>query len=189
MRLSIRDLTALGDRGQLALDVAALDIREGEILGLAGVSGNGQRELAEVLAGLRPAQTGVVEVDGTSLLGRGPKQVQAAGLGYVPEERMRDGAISSFSVAENLLLIDHGSEPFARRGLLQRAAIASHSKQLVDRFVVKTPTTDTPIGQLSGGNIQKVIVARDSPATPRSSSRRSRPAASTSERLSTSRPS
>lgn len=166
VRLAIRDLTVTGDRGQAALRGVSLEVRRGEILGLAGVSGNGQRELAEAICGLRPAVAGSVTVDGTEVLGRSPADCRAAGLGYVPEERMRDGAIGSFSVAENLVLIDHGRPPFAARGLMRHGEIGRHAEALVGRFAVKTPRTSTPIGSLSGGNIQKVIMARELGAQP-----------------------
>ncbi len=165
-RLVVRDLTVTGDRGQLALKHVSLTIHEGEILGLAGVSGNGQRELAEAINGLRAADEGSIEVDGTSVIGFSPAECRGAGLGYVPEERMRDGAIGSFSVAENLMLVDHGKAPFARRGMLQLGEIERHSADMVSRFAVKTPGTATTIKSLSGGNIQKVIMARELSSQP-----------------------
>lgn len=165
-RLVVRGVSATGDRGQLALDNVDLEIRRGEILGLAGVSGNGQRELAEVISGLRFADAGTVEIDGKSVLGLGPNGVRSHGLGYVPEERMRDGAIGSFTVAENLMLVDIAQAPYSGRVLIDRGEIERHSTQLVERFNVKTPSTSAAIGQLSGGNIQKVILARELAGAP-----------------------
>ncbi len=167
VRLEVRNLTAMGDRGQVAVHDVDLSIRSGEILGLAGVSGNGQRELAEVIAGLRPAEAGTVEIDGAAVLGRSPAECRAAGLGYVPEERMRDGAIGSFTIAENLVLIDHDKSPFSTSGVLRSRAIDRHSEELIERFAIKTPSSTTSIGSLSGGNIQKVIMARELAAHPK----------------------
>lgn len=161
VRLALCGVCVIGDRGHLALDGVDLEIHRGEILGLAGVSGNGQRELAEVICGLRTVDSGSIEVDGRSVIGLGPAEVRKRGVGYVPEERMRDGAIGTFSVAENLMLVDIAERPFSRGGLLDHGAIESHSTALVERFDVKTASTATPIGSLSGGNIQKVILARE----------------------------
>jgi simple sugar transport system ATP-binding protein len=159
--LSVRGLQVVGDRGQTAVDDISFDVHAGEVLGVAGVSGNGQRELAEAIAGLRPAMTGTVGIGGDDCSGASPKRRRQSGLAYVPEERMRDGAIGTFAVWENLLLLDHGRPPYARRGLLRRTAIRRHSRQLVADFAVRTPGLDTPTRQLSGGNIQKLIMARE----------------------------
>jgi general nucleoside transport system ATP-binding protein len=159
--LSVRELHVLGDRGQAAVDGVSLDVHGGEVLGVAGVSGNGQRELAEAIAGLRPATTGAMTIGDEDCTTASPHQRRRCGLAYVPEERMRDGTIGAFSVWENLLLLDHGRPPFARCGLLQRGAIRRHARQLVAAFAVRTPGLDTPTRQLSGGNIQKLILARE----------------------------
>ncbi len=161
-RLVIRNLVVESDRGTTAVDGLDLDVRAGEIVGIAGVSGNGQRELAEVIAGLRDAETGSsVQINGVEVVGLGARIARDAGLAYVPEERMRDGAIGDFTVSENLVLVDHGSEEFSRRGLLRFGVIRRHSQELVDRFEVKTPGLDTATSTLSGGNIQKLILARE----------------------------
>ncbi len=166
-RISIRGLSVQGDRGNKAVDNVDLDVRAGEIVGVAGVSGNGQRELAEVIAGLRDAEPGSsVEINGTPVVGVGSRIARDAGLAYVPEERMRDGAIGEFSVSENLVLVDHGSEDFSRNGFLRFGTIRRHCQQLVDRFNVKTPGLDTPTSNLSGGNIQKLILARELASDP-----------------------
>ena len=160
-RLEVSNLTVTGDRGTVAVDDLSFTVRAGEILGVAGVSGNGQRELAEAIFGLRDADSGEVRIDGHSARDASPREVRQLGLAYVPEERMRDGAIGDFTVAENLVLVDFPTEPLSRRGLLQREAIESRSADLVDRYSVKTPTLDTPTRSLSGGNIQKVVIARE----------------------------
>ena len=166
-RLVVRNLTAKGDRGVDAVRGLNLEVRGGEIVGIAGVSGNGQRELAEVIAGLRPAAGGSIDIEGTQLVGLSPADVRRAGLGFVPEERMRDGVVAAFSVAENLLLIDNGAPEFARLGFLRGGAIRRHCEALVAEFDVKTPSLDTPARNLSGGNIQKLILARELSARPR----------------------
>ena len=166
-RLVVRDLTVKGDRGVDAVRGLGLEVRGGEIVGIAGVSGNGQRELAEAIAGLRPAADGSIDVEGTELVGLHPAEVREAGLGFVPEERMRDGVVPAFSVAENLILIGNGAPPFARWGFLRARAIRRHSEALVAEFDVKTPSLDTPARNLSGGNIQKLILARELSARPR----------------------
>ena len=160
-RLSIRGLEVLGDRGTPAVIDFDLEVRSGEVVAIAGVSGNGQRELAEALAGLRPVSAGEVVMNGVETTYRTPKQIRRLGVSYIPEERMRDGAIGEFSVAENLILTDHDLPPISRRGLLDFKEIEDGCSDLVRRFTVKTPTLDTPTANLSGGNIQKLIIARE----------------------------
>ena len=165
--LEVRDLHVQGDRGDEAVAAMSFSVQAGEILGLAGVSGNGQSELAQAIAGLRPVQQGSVGIDGADVTGRHPRRVRDAGLSYVPEERMRDGVIGMFSVAENLVLLNQGSEEFCRRGFLRLGAIRQHCRDLVERFAVKTPGIDVPTSNLSGGNIQKLILARELSAEPK----------------------
>ena len=161
VRLSIRGLTVEGDRGTAAVKDLDVDVRGGRILGIAGVSGNGQRELAEAIAGLRPVTAGSVSIDGTDVTGAEPRRVRQAGLAFIPEERMRDGAIGSFSVSENLMLLAHGESRFSRRGVLLTNAIRAHGESLVEEYAVKTPDLSTAASSLSGGNIQKLILARE----------------------------
>jgi general nucleoside transport system ATP-binding protein len=161
VRLKIENLSAMGDRGVEALRSVNLEIRAGEILGLAGVSGNGQRELAQVLGGLRKPTAGTVSVDGKNITNASIQERLAAGLAYIPEERMRDGAIREFSVEENIFLQEHSAPQFTRGIFLDFGKMATHAKQLVGQYKVKTPKLDTPIKNLSGGNIQKVIMARE----------------------------
>ncbi len=167
VRLAIRDLRVIGDRGTEAVSGLELDARAGEILGIAGVSGNGQRELAEAIVGLRPSASGTIELEGTDIGTAPPAEVRAAGVSYVPEERMRDGAVGDFTVEENLILINHTSDEMAKRGFLQFEAIKDHCEKLVAEYAVKTPSLDTPTHNLSGGNIQKLILARELSAHPR----------------------
>jgi len=161
-RLQISGLTVYSDRGTTAVDNIDLDVLAGEILGIAGVSGNGQRELAEAVAGLRDVAAGSsILLNGVEVAGGNPLTSRTAGLAYVPEERMKDGAIGEFTVSENIVLVDHATERFTRRGLLRFGPIREHAEELVANFRVKTPTIDTPTSSLSGGNIQKVILARE----------------------------
>ncbi len=160
-RLEIEDLHVKGNGESDALRGVSFSVCAGEILGLAGVSGNGQRELAEALSGLRPVRQGKISVNGQDVTRGSPSQHNAAGLAYIPEERMRDGAIKDFSVAENLILLDHGRPPYSRGSFMDFKTIRNRSAQIVKDFNVKTPSIDTPLKNLSGGNIQKLILARE----------------------------
>jgi len=160
-QLVVENLSVMGDRGTLALKSLSLSVASGEIVGIAGVSGNGQRELAEAIFGLRPIDRGSVTISGQPVATPTPTGVRALGLSYVPEERMRDGAIGDFTVAENLMLVDYKTAPYTQNGLLNQAAIAERCDGLVSDYRVKTPTIDTPTKNLSGGNIQKVVIARE----------------------------
>jgi len=159
--LEIKGLSVYDDRGVHAVRNLDFSVRQGEILGIAGVSGNGQTELAQAIAGLRHVSEGSIEIDGVDVTNRSPHRVRHNGLAYVPEERMRDGAIAQFTVSENLMLTDYDGPRYVKRGLFDFAAIADHSQQLVDDYAVKTPSLDTPVQSLSGGNIQKLILARE----------------------------
>jgi len=160
-RLEIESLRAVGDRGTEALRGFDLKICSGEIVGLAGVSGNGQRELAECLAGVRKTTQGSIRLDGSDITHIALKERVDAGLAYIPEERMRDGAIREFSVQENVFLHDHASPKFTRGIFLDFPRMGTFASELVQKFNVKTPGLNTPIKNLSGGNIQKLIMARE----------------------------
>ncbi len=166
VKLAIKDLRVLRDRGEEGVRGIDLEVRAGEIMGIAGVSGNGQMLLAEAIAGLRPPSEGSIMIAGTEVVGMTPKEVRGTGLSYVPEKRMKDGAISEFTVSENLLLIDHSESEYLNRGLYDFGTINEHCQQLVEEYTVKTPTLDTPARNLSGGNIQKMIIARELSGTP-----------------------
>ncbi len=161
VRLEIRGVRAMGDRGTEALRGIDLQIHGGEILGLAGVSGNGQRELAECLAGVRKIIDGHINLDAIDVTNLSLKQRVHSGLAYIPEERMRDGAIREFSVQENVFLHDHASPNFTRGIFLDFPRMKAFATDLVNKFSVKTPGLDTPLKNLSGGNIQKLILARE----------------------------
>jgi simple sugar transport system ATP-binding protein len=145
----------------------SLVAHSGEILGIAGVSGNGQRELAEVVTGLRKSTAGRVRLEGQDVTGFQPAQLTERMLSYIPEERMRDGMISEFTVAENMILREHSQPPYSRYGFLNLPEIARHTKELILKFQVKTPSQETLAKNLSGGNIQKVVLARELSRQPR----------------------
>jgi simple sugar transport system ATP-binding protein len=167
VRLALKDLHAQSDRGTAALRGVNLEICSGEIVGLAGVSGNGQRELAEVITGLRPATRGQVLLEGRDVTGQSPAALTEQMLAYVPEERMKDGMIKDFTVAENMILREHQNRPFSVNGLLNLRAVAVHADELIRKFQIKTPSRDTLAKSLSGGNIQKVVLARELSRQPR----------------------
>lgn len=167
VRLSLEGIWAESDRGTPALRGVDLAVRAGEIFGIAGVSGNGQRELAEVIAGLREATRGRVRIDAIDVTGFSPSRLLEQGLSYIPEERMRDGVIRDFTVAENLILHDHGNKPYASGIFMNYGRIWERSDELIEAFEIKTPTRDTPVKNLSGGNIQKLILARELSRGPR----------------------
>ena len=159
--LELKDVSAKGDRGLTALKNVSLSVRAGEILGVAGVSGNGQLELAEVVAGLRPVSSGQISLGGVDVTKATAAERVAFGLSYIPEERNRDGMIRDFSVADNLILRESGRAPYAAHGLLNFRTIRAIAQKLTEQFKVKTPSVMTPIKNLSGGNAQKVIFARE----------------------------
>ena len=166
--LRLEGVSAKNDRGDEGLRSVSLEVHAGEIVGLAGVSGNGQRELAEVIAGLRSPTQGRVILDGQNVSGKTPDQLHALGrLSYIPEERMVDGAIKNFTVAENFILQDHARKPYATGGFFNFRAIEQACLDVIRRFEIKTPGTQTPIKSLSGGNIQKLILARELARAPK----------------------
>jgi simple sugar transport system ATP-binding protein len=161
VRLKISGLRAMGDRQAEMLRGVDLEIHGGEILGIAGVSGNGQRELAQCLSGLRKVSAGTILLDSQDITHMPLLKRMAAGQAYIPEERMRDGAIREFSVQENLFLRDHAAREFTKGIFLDFAKMSARTKEVIKAYSVKTPGIDTPIKNLSGGNIQKLIMARE----------------------------
>jgi general nucleoside transport system ATP-binding protein len=167
IRLELENVSCGSDRGTPGLRDVSLAVHSGEILGIAGVSGNGQRELAEVITGLRKNTSGRVRLEGEDVTGFQAAELTGRMLSYIPEERMRDGMIKEFTVAENMILREHHKQPYSRHGFLGLQEIARHSKGLISKFHVKTPSEDTPVRNLSGGNIQKVVLARELSRQPR----------------------
>ncbi|HVT69712.1 MAG TPA: ABC transporter ATP-binding protein, partial [Trebonia sp.] len=159
--LSVDGLTVRGEDGRTWVDGMSFDVRAGEILGIAGVQGNGQTELCEALMGLRPAAAGTVRLDGRDLTRATPHTRLRAGIAYVPEDRTDDGLVSSFSVAENLILDTYDRKPFASGISLRLPEIARNAAARIAEFDVRTGSAATAAGTLSGGNQQKVILARE----------------------------
>jgi len=159
--LDVRDLCVLDARHNLAVDGVSLQVRGGEVVGIAGVQGNGQTELVEALTGLRPVVSGTVAIGGVDVTNAPPRRITEQGVAHVPEDRQRDGLVLPFSVADNLALNTYYLPPFARGIVIQRDAIEQQARELVEQFDVRTPGTDVPVETLSGGNQQKVIVARE----------------------------
>ena len=158
--LDVRDLSVPDEYGGLAVDSVSFDVRAGEILGIAGVQGNGQTELCEALMGLRPA-TGSVLLAGADIAGDSTRERLRAGIGYVPEDRQEDGLVGAFPVADNLVLDVYDQPPYARGIAMKPDAVRKAAVQLVDEYDVRTPSVLTSAGTLSGGNQQKVVVARE----------------------------
>ncbi len=167
VRLKLENVDAFNDDGQQILKNLSMEIRSGEIVGIAGISGNGQRPLAEVVAGLQKISSGRVLMDGNDVTGFAPLQMINAGLSYIPEERMHDGVIKDFSVEENAILQDNVNAPFSNGIFLNFKVISDHARRLIQDFNIKTPSRETPIKNLSGGNIQKLILARELARDPR----------------------
>lgn len=159
--LRIEDLCVKNDKAMPALRGISLGVRPGEILGIAGVSGNGQKEFAEAVSGLRRVDSGRIFLAGEDIANLPPKTIIDKGLGYVPEDRLHVGTIPTFAIWENLLLKDHADPPYAQNKFLQNKAIREHCDELVRDYGVKTPNLATPTGKLSGGNIQRLIMARE----------------------------
>lgn len=161
VRLRLEDVKAHDVTGQPALRGVSLSVQAGEILGVAGISGNGQRELAEVIAGLRPIGGGSVEMNGMPITDWTTARRTEGGLAYIPEERMHDGIVRDFAVSENLVLQEHTSDKFSNGIFLAFDYIARYSRQMVQDFYIKTPDIRTMTRNLSGGNIQRLILARE----------------------------
>jgi ABC-type uncharacterized transport system ATPase subunit len=159
--LAVDDLHVVDDRGIEKIRGVSLEVRAGEIVGLAGVDGNGQSELVEALAGLRRAASGSARVGGHNLIGRGVKEILDFGLGHIPEDRQRRGLVLDFTLAENLALHDYDKEPSSRFGWLFPRRLIVRARDLLERFDVRGGGPQTRASALSGGNQQKVVLARE----------------------------
>ncbi|MGH3271974.1 MAG: ABC transporter ATP-binding protein, partial [Trebonia sp.] len=159
--LDVDKLTVAGDDGRVWVHGISFQVRSGEILGIAGVQGNGQTELCEALMGLRPTAGGSVKLNRRDLTHAAPRTRLRAGVAYVPEDRTEDGLVGPFSVAENLVLDIYDRPPFASGVNLHLPAIARNAEERIAEFDVRTPSAAAPAGSLSGGNQQKVILARE----------------------------
>jgi general nucleoside transport system ATP-binding protein len=159
--LKVENLSVRDQRGLEAIHNVSFTVRGGEILGIAGVQGNGQTELSEAITGLRAVHSGKVYIDKRDLTHKSPRFMTAAGLAHIPEDRQRHGLVLSYNVADNMALCDYYRPPFSRRGVIQQIALDENARKLISAFDVRTPSPYVNAGKLSGGNQQKVIVARE----------------------------
>ena len=159
--LEVEELSVLDDKGLLAVRGVSFEVRRGEILGIAGVAGNGQRELVEAIVGLRRPRSGRIKIDGHDVTGRPPADVLRLGVAYIPEDRARYGVVPDLSVAENLILKLYREPPFKKGFFLDEEYIINWSEKIVSDFGIVTPDVRSPAGSLSGGNIQRLILARE----------------------------
>jgi ABC-type uncharacterized transport system ATPase subunit len=165
--LEVEGLSVKGDRGEESVHDLSFTLRVGEILGVAGVAGNGQRELAEAVTGMRPAVTGRVLVSGRALRRGDPRSAIAARVAHVPEDRLETGVASSLSISDNSVLKAYRTAPFSHGPLLSRRTIQSYAVELIERYGVATPGPDLRARDLSGGNLQKLVLGREFSGDPR----------------------
>jgi simple sugar transport system ATP-binding protein len=159
--LMVKDLTVVDRTEQVVVDGVSLEVRRGEILAIAGVDGNGQSELAEAIIGLAEPRAGSISLDGTDLAGLSVKERLRKGVGFVPEDRSTDGVIGSFTIRENMILDLYDAQPYAKGLQLQPAVIREEAQKKVGEFDIRLTSIDDPISTLSGGNQQKVVLARE----------------------------
>jgi simple sugar transport system ATP-binding protein len=159
--LQVKNLRVLDDRKQVKVDGVSFEVQAGEVLGVAGVQGNGQTELVEALTGLRPVADGQMNISGKDTSFATPRQILETGVAHVPEDRQRDGLVLSYPVADNLVLNTYYLPPFATGIVMHEAAILAAAEERVQQFDIRTPSVMTLTSSLSGGNQQKVIVARE----------------------------
>ncbi|VQV57407.1 ABC transporter ATP-binding protein [Streptococcus pneumoniae] len=159
--LSIKDLVVNENRGVPAVKNLSLDVRAGEIVGIAGIDGNGQSELIQAITGLRKVESGSIELKGDSIVGLHPRQITELSIGHVPEDRHRDGLILEMMISENIALQTYYKEPHSKNGILNYSNITSYAKKLMEEFDVRAASELVPAAALSGGNQQKAIIARE----------------------------
>ena len=159
--LTVSELRVADDRGHEAVRGLTFEVRAGEILGIAGVAGNGQDELVEALTGLRKPASGRVELSGRDVTGAGPRELQRAGMSFVPGDRHRFGLVLSFPIEDNLVLTQYDEAPYARGPFRNDAAIRDWAKRAISEYDIRTPSSHVSAGTLSGGNQQKAVVARE----------------------------
>lgn len=172
--LEVRDLRVLSGNGMPALDGVTFSIKTGEILGMAGVSGNGQKELVEVIIGLRRVDAGNIFLKGKDTTNWSPRSIRDLGVGYIPEDRVEDGILPDLSIVENMILGVHSQSPFAypwflpsdKKWFLKHSTVNEYAKMLVSEYDVETPDINQLAGKLSGGNIQRLILARELSRSP-----------------------
>lgn len=159
--LDVVGLETEGGADVMGLQAISLQVRAGEILGIAGIDGNGQKQLAEALAGQRPVARGRVQLQNNTVTSANVAERRRMGLRYLTDDRLGEGSIGAFPISDNTVLKDVGEPPFWLRGIERPAQIAQHARDLIQHFQVRTPNETTPIGRLSGGNIQKILLGRE----------------------------
>jgi general nucleoside transport system ATP-binding protein len=157
----VESLRVVDERGQVLVDGVSFTVHSGEIYALAGVQGNGQSELTEALVGLTPVESGTIRLGGVDITGAAVDDVLGRGVGYVPEDRLHDGLVGSFTVAENFVLDIFDQPPYGNRVSLDLAAIDTNARARVEEYDVRTQSIHEPVSTLSGGNQQKVVLARE----------------------------
>ncbi|WP_214791492.1 MULTISPECIES: ABC transporter ATP-binding protein [unclassified Exiguobacterium] len=164
--LDVQKLVVKDSRGLKAVDGLDLQIRSGEILGIAGIDGNGQTELIEAISGLKKPESGKVMLNGKDVTGFAPRKVTESGVGHIPQDRHKHGLVLDYTIRDNMVLQTYYKEPFSKRGLMNYKAVAEKAKALIEKFDVRTPSVDVPARALSGGNQQKAIIAREVDRSP-----------------------
>ena len=159
--LQIKNLNVQDDRKLPAVKDLTLDVRAGEIVGIAGVEGNGQRELVQAITGLRKIDSGTVVIGNQDVTKLSPHKIHELGVAHVPEDREKDGLVAGYSIADNSVLNRFDEKEFSKAGVRQTGAIRALATKLVEKFDVRTPSIDTSAGSLSGGNKQKLVIARE----------------------------
>jgi simple sugar transport system ATP-binding protein len=159
--LEIKDVSALNNSNILFLKDICLDLRKGEILGIAGVDGNGQSELAEVIAGLRKVKNGQISLDGRSIVSLSPRQIREGGIAYVPEDRLHTGLILEYTIVENLVLDRWYTKPYCNKLFLNESEMRKFAEKVIKDFDIKTTGLNAPVRSMSGGNLQKIILGRE----------------------------
>ncbi|RHB51090.1 ABC transporter ATP-binding protein [Exiguobacterium sp. AM39-5BH] len=164
--LDVQKLVVKDSRGLEAVDGLDLQIRSGEILGIAGIDGNGQTELIEAISGLKKPESGKILLNGKDVTGFTPRKVTESGVGHIPQDRHKHGLVLDYSIRDNMVLQTYYKEPYSKRGLMNYKAVAEKAKVLIEKFDVRTPSVDVPARALSGGNQQKAIIAREVDRSP-----------------------
>jgi simple sugar transport system ATP-binding protein len=161
MILEVNNLVVKDANGNVEVDDVSFEIKAGEIVGIAGVQGNGQTELVNALVGMIPTESGTVKINGLPATNASPRKVTEMGSAHIPEDRLKDGLVLPFTIADNMVLNTYYLEPFAKSGIRQQEEIKEFAVDLVEKFDVRTPSAENTASSLSGGNQQKVIVARE----------------------------
>jgi len=164
--LDIKDLVVKDSRGIKAVDGLNLDIRAGEIVGIAGIDGNGQTELIEAITGLRKADSGEIFLNNKSIKNLKPRKVTEAGVGHIPQDRHKHGLVLDYSIGHNMVLQTYYQKPYSKAGIMNYGQVMDKAKTLIEKFDVRTPSPETFARALSGGNQQKAIIAREVDRSP-----------------------